>query len=475
MKNIEDIIVAHLHDEASTDEIRWLFEWIRKEPENAREFARCALLHAQLRGQLCGEKRVRESGEFATVASTTLNAELGSTGRNSDAGSSTRKVRSRFSLLLVGSIAASLLVAVVFILSRHHEDDPVAQQPTTLDPFATIAQAVDATWGGERGHAKGDRVAAETLDLREGFVRLEFDSGVQVTLQGPAQLKLITPARAEFTSGLLTATVLPGAEGFRVDTPNAQVTDLGTAFGIHVDDNGVSSVSVFDGEVDVARRDSGNRRLLKEGEAARVGIGQAIETVGFQTAPFEELWPISSGIKSSTGAFRFAPPWPRRLRFVRSDDQVFVVPEGYVTTLAEPLKVNIASPGKYVRAETLTPSELPAGQVVRSFILHFHPEHDGERRRFERITGRITFDRPVLGLIVLHEELAASAARFPGRKAGELLEHRQLELTGTRVGDAVTLSDDRSTVSLDLAAPGRFSDLVRVIVDASNESLAVED
>jgi FecR-like protein len=468
MKNIEDIIIAHLHDEASADEVRRLFEWIRKEPENAREFARCALLHAQLRGQLCGEKRARESGEFATVAGTTPSAELESTGRHSHARASTKKkVRSRFSLPLAGLVAASVLVAVVFILLRHHEDGPVAQRPKTHEPFATIAQTVDATWGGQRDFGKGDRAVAETLDLRDGFVRLELDSGVQVTLQGPAQLELITPDRVELTSGLLTATVPPGAEGFRVDTPNAEVTDLGTAFGIHVDDNGVSSVSVFDGEVDVALRDSGNRRLLKEGEAARIGDGQAIETVEFDAAPFERLWPISSGIRGSTGAFRFAPPWPRRLRFVQSDDEIFVVPQGYVTTLAEPLKVNIASPGEYARAETLTASELPAGLVVRSYMLHFDPEHHGKRQHYERTTGSITFDRPVLGLVVLHEELAASASRFPGRKAGEFLEHRQLELTGTRVGDVITLSDDRRTVSLDLAAPGQFSDLVRVIVDAA--------
>ena len=63
MKSIEDIIVAHLNDEASTEEVKRLFEWIREEPENAKEFARCSLLHAQLRGQFAGELRARESGE----------------------------------------------------------------------------------------------------------------------------------------------------------------------------------------------------------------------------------------------------------------------------------------------------------------------------------------------------------------------------------------------------------------------------
>ena len=42
-------------------------------------------------------------------------------------------------------------------------------------------------------------------------------------------------------------TVPPGAEGFRVDTPSAQVVDLGTAFGIEQFADGTSKVSVFDG------------------------------------------------------------------------------------------------------------------------------------------------------------------------------------------------------------------------------------
>ncbi|MDP7274531.1 MAG: FecR domain-containing protein [Planctomycetaceae bacterium] len=475
MKNTEDIIVAHLHDEASADEVRRLFAWIREEPENAEEFARCALLHAQLRGQLCGEKRAREADEFATRVDPTQNTELESTEQLSVGRTSRKWSRLRFSIVLAGSIAASVVFALGLFLSRPQEGEPVALQPKIQVPFVTISQTVDVEWDGERDLNKGDRIAAATLDLRDGFVRLGFDSGVEVTLQGPAKLELMSPEHAKLTSGLLTATVPPGAEGFRVDTPNAQVVDLGTAFGIHLDNNGVSRVSVFDGEVDVALPGSGEKLLLKEGESVRVEDGEDIETADFDTAPYAKIWPISSGIERSTGAFRFTPAWPRRLRFVRSDDEIFVAPEGYVTTLDRPLKVNVSAPGEYFRAEEVSVLELPAGRAVRSFILHFHPRHDGRRRRFKRTTGSITFDRPVLGLIVLHEELAASATRFPGRRAGETLRHRQLELTGHPVGDLITLSDDRRTVGLDLAAPRRFSDLVRVIVDASNETPAVSD
>lgn len=467
MKNAKDIIVAHLHEEASTDEVRMLFEWVRENPENAKEFARYALLHSQLRGQLSGELRAHESLETAAENEPPMSLLIESATRRFSLREFARGHGVSRSYLLAGSLAASLLFILAMILPLGQSEKPIADQPSRQEPFATIAQTVDVVWG-QRTFFNNDRIAADTLELSQGIVRLELDSGVRVTLQGPAQFELITLDHTKLASGVLTATVPPGSEGFRVDTPHVEVTDLGTAFGIHIAD-GISNVSVFDGEVDVALPASTERRLLKEGETATIGTADVIETNDFDGAPYERLWPVSSGIESSTGAFRLTPPWPRRIRFVRSDNEIFVAPEGYTTTLTGPLKVNISEPGEYVLEAELSPSDILAGRMVRSFILHFHPEHGGKKRKFARTTGSIKFDRPVLGLMVLHEELAASADRFPGRRAGELLEHRQLELTGNRTGDVIALSEDRRTVSLDLGAPTRFSDLVRVIVDAASD------
>ena len=463
MKNVEDIIVAYLHDDASADEVRDLFEWVRENPKHAKEFARYSLLHAQLRRELSGQQQAKKS--LGTSEENDPNKVTPESPSHRFTFNDLTKGRGvRFAVL--AALAASLL-AVVVVMQRDPNEQNVAIQPSPPLTLASIAQTVDVVWSSDKSFTKNDRIAADILQLRQGIVRLEFDSGVRVTLQGPAQFELLSHDHTRLISGLLTATVPPGAEGFRVDTPHAEVTDLGTAFGIHIDGD-MSNVSVFDGEVDVALSGSEAKRLLKEGEAARIGTGKTIESTEFQGKVFEKLWPVSSGIESSTGAFRFTPQWPRHIRFIRSDDDIFVAPEGYITTLAEPLKVNIFESGEYVRESELKANDLPSGTKVRSFILHFHPEHRENRRNFGRTTGSIRFDRPVLGLIFLHPELAASADRFPGRRAGEALEHRQLELTGNRVGDVISLSDDRQTVTVDLAAPTRFSDLIRVIVDASS-------
>lgn len=349
-------------------------------------------------------------------------------------------------------LAVCLLIAVTLIVTN--ESSPSSS-------FSSVAFVSDA--GGEL--KVGDRLGAETIQLESGFVRLVFDDGVEVTLEGPAEYELIKPGKTRLRTGLLTATVPEGAEGFQVETPTAEVVDLGTSFGVDLRETGFSRVSVFDGEVEVAASDKSKKHLLTEGESVRIGADRQIEEVDFDPRPFEKVWPISSGIAGSSDVFRFVPPWPKRIRFVQSDEHIFVAAEGSAVELGQALQVNISAPGEYRRVDELTPLELPTGERVRSYILHFSPTESLRPRDAQRVAGSITFDRPMLGLIVQHEELVASMRRFSRRGAGAVQHRRQLDLSGRSNGDRITLSEDRKTVTLDLISPGRNTDLVRVIVD----------
>lgn len=353
-------------------------------------------------------------------------------------------------------LAACLMIAVLLSRSEEAGNVPV--------PFATIAQGTDAVWRTDLVSV-GDRIGAQTLELSRGVVRLEFDSGVEVTLEGPADFTLVDASKTVLKSGILTATVPKGAEGFTVDTPSAQVIDLGTSFGIDIDADGGSNVIVFDGEVEVAPRSTLEKRLLTEGESIRIGNDERFQDIGFNAKPFEKLWPTASGIAGSTDSIRFVPPWPKQIRLVQSDDHIFVRPEGGRVRLQAELKVNVSEPGDYDNSDNLTPVTLPSRRSVRSYILHFSTESTLGPRRARRVTGSITFARPVIGIIVSHEELAASSRRFGRRGAGEANQRRELNLTGDEFGDRISLSEDRRTVTLDLIAPGRSSDLIRVIVE----------
>ena len=353
---------------------------------------------------------------------------------------------------------------MIYAISR--PQNRLSDRPPRGVAFATLVHTVDALYEDDAPLELGHRFASENLRLASGFVQLQFDSGIEVTLQGPAEYELVSPERTRLHKGILTASVPPGGEGFRVDTPTAEITDLGTAFGLELDASKASLVSVFSGEVAVGKPGSASSQSLKEGEALRIESARAPTTLAFDPSRFEKHWPVSSGIKRSTGAFRLIPPW-RRLRFARSDNRIFVRQEGFVGALHKPLQLNISEPGTYTHKRQLTPKTLPTGQNVKSIILHYQPLEPRPRETVKRLIGEITFAQPIIGLVTQHEALMASARRFSNWSAGESRRRRELNLNGGPAGDIIELSSDRRTLRLNLASPLYSSDLIRVIVDAS--------
>lgn len=450
-QNIRELINGYLDGVLSDDQQTELAAWIEADPANADQFADAVFLDNRLHAEV-------NAAQYKTPSAVA---------QSSTAQYWNRKWWPR----VVAALVICLLVASGISVWLPQNDEQQLETEDVESPaeptFASIAQIVGAEWESESKLSIGDRLSARTIQLQSGFLRLAFDDGVEVTLQGPAEYELVAAGKTRLKSGLLTATVPLGAEGFTVDTPTAEVVDLGTAFGIDLREDGVSRVSVFEGEVEVGLPSSKEIRLLKEGEAVRIEEGQGIETVDFDPEPFTKVWPVTSGIERSTKAFRFVPPWPPQQRFVRSDEDIFIAPEGHVATLSSSLRVNVVGPGTYSREDDLAVSELPTDQRIRSFTLFFHPEKTGPRQPPKQVTGSITFDSPVLGLIVLHEELQASARRFTRHGPRRVNESQQLELTGEEDGDVITLSQDQRTITVKLTSPGPFARLMRVVVDAS--------
>ncbi|MFK8114096.1 MAG: FecR domain-containing protein [Rubripirellula sp.] len=385
-------------------------------------------------------------------------------------------------VVAVAALAACVLIAVGVFGPHRDNVNNEKRAKSTLIPnnlIAKLAQASELSWKGEALTA-GTPIGARRLAFTSGVLRLEFIDGVEVTLQGPADFEVIGVGQTRLHAGLLAATVPAGAEGFSVETPSADVVDLGTAFGIELDEDGLAEVTVFDGEVEILPSNGAKSKRVQEGEAVQVSSDSDLAATDFDAAKFEKVWPVASGIVSSTGAFRFAPPWPRRMGAIQSDSDIFVLLEGYAQTLDEPIAVNITMPGEYRTTSSLSDAELATGTRIKCFLLQFKPldrrddqatmpQQRPERGDLQRIAGKITFDRPVLGIIVRGDDLRASDTLFSKRGGQIPQKGRALELFGTSRDDVVSLSDDRHTVSLDLAAFGIFADQIRVIVDQSLE------
>jgi ferric-dicitrate binding protein FerR (iron transport regulator) len=452
-----------------------LFAWLKDDPERMRMFA-----EANIRQQmLCDAARgvlLSDQVDDVTLKPRTLGH---------------RALHRRFSMrsiVSLVSIAASLLVAVIlFQQTERRSQVEVEQLGQSMDspmkpnikPAIKSFAAVTMLQDSDSTLLVGARLADSTIEVSRGLIQLLFDDGVEVTLQGPARYELFAPGRTQLHAGLMTATVPPGAEGFQVITQTAEIVDLGTAFGVELKSDGNTVVSVFEGLVEVtpAGGRTSDKRSVREGESIYVGQDDKIQTAEFETAPFEKVWPAASGIKGSSGAFRFAKPWPRPMGLMQSDSEIFVLPEGYAQTLDKPLRVDVTSSGEYRVESDLDPDMIPAGTRVKCFLLQFRPLEDRSEvgttlptidpDKVKRIVGEIVFDRPVLGLIVRGENLRSSDGLFSIRGGQVPQKGRGLELAGTPRDDIITFSEDRRTVKLDLAAFGIFCDQVRVIVDQS--------
>lgn len=162
--------------------------------------------------------------------------------------------------------------------------EPPAVAKTDPAPSPTVATLADTRackWGaGSLPTAEGSRLAAGNLELLEGLATLRFDSGVTVTLEAPVVLEVVDAMKCRLLRGAAVAWVPDGAQGFRLDTPDALLTDYGTRFGVTANEDGTSQVLVLEGEVGVTHRQGSGERLLKTGEMVRYNSSRLLELEG---------------------------------------------------------------------------------------------------------------------------------------------------------------------------------------------------
>ncbi|MEM8947158.1 MAG: FecR family protein [Planctomycetota bacterium] len=165
---------------------------------------------------------------------------------------------------------------------------------TAVDEIATLTRLIHSQWrDGTSVHDALSRLrAGDELRLETGQAEILFDSGVEVVLTGPAHLKVESQMSASVEYGTFSARVGPRGKGFTIHTPSAEVVDLGTEFGLAVNQAGDTEVAVFSGIVDLSYDDSNagintTRQRLNQGEALRVGLnGQAHRVVSIDSERF---------------------------------------------------------------------------------------------------------------------------------------------------------------------------------------------
>ncbi|HEY1170976.1 MAG TPA: DNRLRE domain-containing protein [Verrucomicrobiae bacterium] len=169
--------------------------------------------------------------------------------------------------------AASIAVLATGIglgISLAKHEHPAPQAAIVTPPVvATLTQTRGCRWESSAlPTAEGARLTAGKLSLTYGLATLRFESGATITLEAPAVLEIVNKDLCILHRGMLTAHVPKQAVGFTVETANAKIIDHGTEFGISAGADGKAHVQVFDGEVEVRHRQSGENLRLTTGENA---------------------------------------------------------------------------------------------------------------------------------------------------------------------------------------------------------------
>ncbi len=188
------------------------------------------------------------------------------------------------------------MAAVVFLLVY------IQVAPPPAASVAMISGSVHAEWSSnEHPTAIGDRLWDNEGPrwLHKGTVKIEFDYGAEVIIEGPAEFELESPDEMTLLSGRLFAAVPERATGFTVHTPNSTVIDLGTEFGIQVDYDGSTGVHMFKGKASLVPGAPGEKQVgleLLAGRAKAVTRNGQVQDIALKNQAFVRKINSEAGI-----------------------------------------------------------------------------------------------------------------------------------------------------------------------------------
>lgn len=196
----------------------------------------------------------------------------------------------------VSAIAACLVIALV--LGAVWLPGP----PLTLGA-STASQYSIKHLGGKRG-GLADADIGSTVKLTQGSLALTFRSGSQAVFLAPSHFTILSSMKVDMVYGTAWFQIKPRDSGFQVQTPELLITDLGTEFGVLLDESQAGEVHVIDGSVLAKNRFSDEEVRLNLNEARRLGPSGELEEISCQPDHFLRALPSTdSGELIANGDF----------------------------------------------------------------------------------------------------------------------------------------------------------------------------
>lgn len=198
-----------------------------------------------------------------------------------------RRQRRHFRNALLGAAALLALCGIIAGLVIIAQPKP---EQLALSATADTLWMVDGSSDGSDGKPGTVRPGSD-LSVHSGTVRLAFDSGAEMVIQGPAAVSFPKLENPVLKRGWLWLDTKNSGVTFEVTTPDLRLHNLGTRFGVRVPEKGAAEVHVVDGKVEVLAESSETSPLTLEPEEQGVAITALGETsqVDLARDPFPSL------------------------------------------------------------------------------------------------------------------------------------------------------------------------------------------
>ena len=439
-RDLKDLIDQSLNETIGEDDLRALEQRLLEDPVSRLYYLKSTNLHASLRRRFSVKQNPGNILSFTNHFFTTR----------------------RVLLVVAASLVLFFGIFSLWIPSRS---------------VGEVAQVVGAYRDNGVAYEIGEAVEPGSIFISRGLLRLDFSNGARVTLEGPAEMEVFNESRIVLRRGLVTATIPESAVGFVVDTISAHVVDLGTSFGVSVGKGGQTEVCVFDGEVEVSSSKTSGAgkltQLVREGEAVRTKVDSSvIDSVSYETAQFENAWPVNYGVLQTTGSMRFVSPGPNfHPGNYKDNEHIVVFPEKRDFKARESIRVDMIDPGEYEKSRYDEKPTLVPRRAMTSYLLQLdaYPEGKNPNRR-RSVRGQITFANPIVGVVTEDRLLNQSEVVF-GIPGADYPSARTIEPRpegDQRPGfDKLILTADRHSLILELRENPGHLDQVRVLVEAN--------
>lgn len=295
--------------------------------------------------------------------------------------------------------------------------------------------------------------------LDQGILRLKMNSGVDVLVAGPARFHLLNSNELFLSQGTLTADVPHRAIGFEVQAPHINVIDLGTRFGLYVDEAGGAEVHVFQGAVTCHETEKKTTprlpQLLLAGQSSKmVPGGDLVESQTETDSLFGTCLIYQSRIKQLSGALKLLSSLPESVAVTKftSNENMFVFQERQSFILPTDINCNAPVPGKERDvSDKASQSQFEAGVIKKGtrvdvYYVHHDAHHPGNPNFSKtqtqiQLEGQLQFQNRILGILQTDQLLL---------QTDQILGHPEVQYLGNTKQQNLRLAEDEISLLPDM-------------------------